>query len=111
LVLDCIGLLSSAYRYGTIAFIGGGFSGSLHNILEPAVYGLPILFGPKHSKFPEAAMFLEKEFAREVVDDKTFVQCFQELLSGHQKRSQNMMALIHSQSGMAKRIAENMSNN
>ena len=111
LVLDCIGLLSSAYRYGTIAFIGGGFSGSLHNILEPAVYGLPILFGPKHSKFPEAAMFLEKEFAREVVDENTFIQCFQELLSGHQKRSQNMMAFIHSQSGMAKRIAENMRNN
>ena len=111
LVLDCIGLLSSAYRYGTIAFIGGGFSGSLHNILEPAVYGLPILFGPKHSKFPEAAMFLEKEFAREVVDENTFIQCFQELLSGHQKRSQNMMTFIHSQSGMAKRIAENMRNN
>ena len=56
-------------------------------------------------------MFLEKEFAREVVDENTFIQCFQELLSGHQKRSQNMMTFIHSQSGMAKRIAENMRNN
>lgn len=66
LILDTIGHLSAAYQYGSVAFIGGGFSGSLHNILEPAAYGLPLLFGPKHQKFPEAQVFLDLGFAKEM---------------------------------------------
>jgi 3-deoxy-D-manno-octulosonic-acid transferase len=49
-----------------LAFVGGGFSGSLHNILEPLAYGLPVLFGPQHQKFPEAQQFLDLGFAREI---------------------------------------------
>ena len=80
LIIDTIGQLSSAYRYGTIAFIGGGFTGNLHNILEPAVYGLPILFGPKHTKFPEAVLFLQKGYALEVNNRSDFSQAFHSLL-------------------------------
>jgi 3-deoxy-D-manno-octulosonic-acid transferase len=76
LIIDCIGQLSAAYRYGTIAFIGGGFTGNLHNILEPAVYGLPLLFGPKHAKFPEAELFLQKGFALEVNNATDFTEAF-----------------------------------
>jgi 3-deoxy-D-manno-octulosonic-acid transferase len=54
LIIDCIGLLSSIYRYGDIAYIGGGFGVGIHNILEAAVYGIPVLFGPNHGKFKEA---------------------------------------------------------
>ena len=55
LLLDTIGILSRAYRYGTVAFIGGGYGkAGLHNTLEPLSYGLPVLFGPFHQKFPEA---------------------------------------------------------
>ena len=54
LVVDAIGFLSSIYQYGNVAFIGGGFSNGIHNILEPTVYGLPVLFGPNYSKFNEA---------------------------------------------------------
>ena len=60
LILDTIGHLASAYSYGNLAYVGGGFSGSLHNILEPAVFGLPVIFGPKHSKFPEASYFIQE---------------------------------------------------
>lgn len=55
MVLDTIGMLNQVYRWGQIAWVGGGFGRSVHNLLEPAVYGLPVLFGPNHSKFPEAA--------------------------------------------------------
>jgi 3-deoxy-D-manno-octulosonic-acid transferase len=58
LILNTIGHLASAYSYGEIAYIGGGFSGNLHNILEPAVFGLPVLFGPKYKRFPEASQFI-----------------------------------------------------
>ena len=66
LILDTIGHLSAAYQYGAVAFVGGGFSGSLHNILEPLAYGLPVLFGPKHEKFPEAQQFIDLGFAQVV---------------------------------------------
>lgn len=59
LLIDCIGKLANAYSYGKIAFIGGGFTGKLHNTLEPVVFGLPVIFGPKHAKFPEAQKFID----------------------------------------------------
>ena len=55
LIIDCFGLLSSAYRYGSIAYIGGGFGAGIHNINEAAVYGIPVIFGPRHQKFLEAS--------------------------------------------------------
>jgi 3-deoxy-D-manno-octulosonic-acid transferase len=54
LIIDSVGLLSSVYRYGEIAYIGGGFGVGIHNILEAAVYGIPVLFGPNYGKFKEA---------------------------------------------------------
>jgi 3-deoxy-D-manno-octulosonic-acid transferase len=60
LIIDNIGLLSSAYRYASLAVVGGGFGKGIHNILEPACWGLPVLFGPNHLKFREALDLLEK---------------------------------------------------
>lgn len=54
IVVDCIGLLSSLYQYASVAYIGGGFGKGIHNAMEAAAYGLPILFGPKIDKFREA---------------------------------------------------------
>jgi 3-deoxy-D-manno-octulosonic-acid transferase len=69
LVIDNIGMLSSLFRYGEIAFIGGGFNRSgIHNTLEPAVFGLPILFGPVYEKFVEARQLVASGFAFPVAD-------------------------------------------
>lgn len=57
LIVDTIGLLSRLYRFARIAFIGGGFSGQLHNIIEPAAAGCITLYGPNAKKFPEADRF------------------------------------------------------
>ena len=54
LVIDTIGMLSSIYRYGKVAYIGGGFGVGIHNTLEPAVYGMPVVFGPNYQRFREA---------------------------------------------------------
>lgn len=59
LIVDCFGLLSSIYRYGEIAYIGGGFGVGIHNTLEAAVYGIPVIFGPKYQKFQEAVQLIE----------------------------------------------------
>ncbi len=58
IIVDCFGLLSSLYRYGDAAVIGGGFGAGIHNLNEAAVYGIPVLFGPNHKKFKEASELL-----------------------------------------------------
>ena len=54
MIMDNIGMLSSAYRYAGIAAVGGGFGKGIHNILEPACWSIPVLFGPNYGKFREA---------------------------------------------------------
>ncbi|MEA5005493.1 MAG: glycosyltransferase N-terminal domain-containing protein [Rikenellaceae bacterium] len=54
MIIDTIGILSSVYRYCDFAYIGGGFGTGIHNILEAATYGVPVLFGPKYTRFKEA---------------------------------------------------------
>ncbi len=58
IIIDCFGLLSSLYRYGSVAVIGGGFGAGIHNLNEAAVYGIPVVFGPNHKKFKEASELL-----------------------------------------------------
>lgn len=59
LIVDCFGLLSSIYRYGNAAYVGGGFGAGIHNLNEAAVYNLPVIFGPNNKKFKEAAGLVE----------------------------------------------------
>lgn len=59
LIVNCFGLLSSIYRYGEIAYIGGGFGVGIHNTLEAAVYGIPVIFGPRYQNFQEAVGLIE----------------------------------------------------
>ncbi len=54
MIVNTVGILKYAYRYATAAYIGGGFGKGIHNTLEPAAYGIPIVFGPKYQKFQEA---------------------------------------------------------
>jgi len=67
LILDNIGMLSSAYRYAYIAAIGGGFGKGIHNILEPACWGIPVMFGPKYENFKEAVDLLSNGGAKSFI--------------------------------------------
>jgi 3-deoxy-D-manno-octulosonic-acid transferase len=60
LVVDTIGLLNKLYKYSTLSYVGGAFKTGLHNILEAAVYGVPLFFGPQYSHFNEAVMLVQK---------------------------------------------------
>ena len=59
LIIDCVGLLSSMYNYGDVAYIGGGFGVGIHNTLEAAVWNMPVIFGPNNKKFQEAQGLLK----------------------------------------------------
>jgi len=68
LIIDSIGLLSSIYKYGQIAYIGGGFGKGIHNILEAATFGMPIIFGPEYEKFREAVDLIKSGGAISIVN-------------------------------------------
>jgi 3-deoxy-D-manno-octulosonic-acid transferase len=71
LIIDSFGLLSSIYRYGDVAYIGGGFGKGIHNILEAATYGIPVIFGPAYHKFKEAKDIIAAGGGVSVSDEKT----------------------------------------
>lgn len=72
LIIDCFGLLSSIYRYGEVAYVGGGFGAGIHNVPEAAVYGVPVLIGPKNRNFREALALLQAGGCLEVHDEAGF---------------------------------------
>ncbi len=72
LIIDCFGLLSSIYRYGQLAMVGGGFGVGIHNIPECAVYGIPVIIGPNNKNFREARYLLDAGACFEVHDAKEF---------------------------------------
>jgi 3-deoxy-D-manno-octulosonic-acid transferase len=81
LIIDCYGLLYSIYKYGNIAYIGGGFGKGIHNILEAAVYGVPVLFGPNHAKFREAKDLIDFGGAFPITDKTDFSKRLDALLT------------------------------
>lgn len=66
MVIDTIGLLSSIYQFGQVAYIGGGFGVGIHNTIEAAVYGIPVIFGPNYSHFREAKGLIAAGGARSI---------------------------------------------
>ncbi len=94
LIIDNVGMLAAVYRYATVAYVGGAFGKGLHNILEAATYGLPVLFGNKHDKFPEASALIERGAAFAIRNynelkeklDHLFTENKQRLASGQQAR-------------------------
>ncbi|HMR93313.1 MAG TPA: 3-deoxy-D-manno-octulosonic acid transferase, partial [Chitinophagaceae bacterium] len=76
-----IGMLSRLYSDGKIAYIGGGFGKGIHNTLEAAVYGMPVLFGPAFQKFKEAKDLVANGAALPVANDEEAVAGIQKLLA------------------------------
>jgi 3-deoxy-D-manno-octulosonic-acid transferase len=94
LIIDNIGILSNIYQYSDISLIGGGFSGALHNILEPASFGNVVLFGPKHIKYHEAQELINQKGAFEInneTDFNTILDSLLENLDTYQKNSSNFV--------------------
>ncbi|HAN19093.1 MAG: 3-deoxy-D-manno-octulosonic acid transferase [Bacteroidetes bacterium GWC2_33_15] len=85
LIIDSIGLLSSLYKYGDIAYIGGGFGKGIHNILEAATFGLPVVFGPNYKKFQEAVDLIEQGGAFTISDYTDFKNILDNTLSNPEK--------------------------
>ena len=79
LIIDNIGLLSSLYQYGKIAYIGGGFGVGIHNTLEAAAFGIPVIFGPEYRKFQEAKDLVGIGAAKSIRNTAELHAAFEEL--------------------------------
>ncbi len=107
LVIDSIGILSSLYQYGNIAYIGGGFGVGIHNILEAATFKLPVLFGPNYLKFKEAVDLVNEKGAfpinnftelkatlNRLINDKTSLQNASEICKNYIEKNVGSTKLI-----------------
>lgn len=80
IIIDSFGLLSSIYRYGQVAYVGGGFGVGIHNVLEAAVYDIPVIFGPNFKKFREAQQLIECGGGYSIADYQSFRGLMDEFL-------------------------------
>jgi len=83
LIIDNIGMLSALYQYGQVAYIGGGFGTGIHNTLEAAAFGLPVIFGTKYDKFQEAKDLIAIGAAKSIGTEEALVEAFELLKSNN----------------------------
>ena len=84
LIIDTIGMLTKIYSYAEMAYVGGGFSTGLHNTLEPAVFGIPVLIGPNYSGFKEAEDLVELKGLLPIKDQWSFDEQVKKLLDSQE---------------------------
>ncbi len=110
LIIDCVGILPTIYKYGMFAYVGGGFSSSgIHNILEAAIYGSPVIFGPCYHKFQEAVDLVAIGGAFSVSSSVELIRLLQRWLNvpgSVERPSQVCSQYVESHLGASDRIVE-----
>lgn len=104
MVLDTMGMLSSIYRYATVTYIGGGFGVGIHNTLEAAVYGVPVLFGPNYYKFREAKGLLAAGASQSVNNYRKFAAAMDNALTNAGEMGRKARAYVESELGATEKI-------
>ena len=98
LIIDNIGMLSSLYQYAKVAYIGGGFGVGIHNILEAAAFGLPVVFGPKYDKFQEAKDLIAIGAAKSINNEAELLSSF-EYFKANEKASADAKNYVEEERG------------
>jgi len=109
LIIDNIGMLSSLYQYGEIAFIGGGFGAGIHNILEAAAFGLPVIFGPRYQKFKEVRDVVEKQLGFSVINEEELREVANILIADEAYRDEvgkKIQAYVKANTGATQKFME-----
>ena len=104
MVIDQMGLLSSIYGFGQAAYIGGGFGVGIHNTIEAAVYGLPVLFGPNYHHFREAQGLIDAGAARSIKNYQELEQALNTALDQHQEIGAKAAKYVQSELGATEKI-------
>lgn len=104
LVVDTMGMLSSIYRYGHVAYIGGGFGVGIHNTIEAAVFGIPVLFGPNYKNFREACALIDNGGAFPVRNYEEFEAAMDKALEEHETLGKKASDYVESELGATDKI-------
>lgn len=88
IIIDSVGILMTLYRYGHVAYVGGGFGAGVHNVLEPAVYGMPILCGPRISNSQEALLLKKEGVLFEILFTEDMINYCTRFLTDEENRIQ-----------------------
>ena len=108
MVIDRMGLLSSIYGFGHAAYIGGGFGVGIHNTIEAAVYGLPVLFGPNYHHFREAQGLIDAGAARSINNYSELEAALNTALDQYQEIGAKSAAYVQSELGATEKIYNNI---
>lgn len=108
LVVDTMGMLSSIYRYANVAYIGGGFGVGIHNTLEAAVYGIPVLFGNNYHRFREANGLIAAGASRSVKNYREFAEAMDYAIANAEDMGQKARAYVESELGATERIMQDI---
>lgn len=113
LIIDNIGMLSYLYGYADLAYIGGGFGVGIHNILEAATYGVPVVFGPEYHKFQEAKDLIAAKAAFSIHNLQDFVEVFEKFQdeNARQKAGERASGYVQQQAGATKKIMDYVMSN
>ncbi len=108
LVVDTMGMLSSIYRYGQVAYIGGGFGVGIHNTIEAAVFGIPVLFGPNYKHFREACALIDAGGGKSVKNYDEFKAAMDEALANHETIGKKASDYVESELGATDKIYDKL---
>lgn len=108
LLVDTIGVLSSIYRYGNVAYVGGGFGVGIHNTLEAAVYGMPVVFGPNWEKFREARGLIEAGAAVSVKNYRELAVALDRAIAEQEAMGQKANDYVQGERGATNRILKHL---
>ena len=109
LVIDRVGILPLLYATARVAYVGGGFGRQVHNVLEPAVYGIPVLFGPRHRRVPEARALIAADGAFEVNHSRELFQRLRRCLTDSafcRQAGQHAGEVVRAHLGSSRRVLE-----
>lgn len=107
LIIDCYGLLSSIYRYADVSYVGGGFGMGIHNLLEAAVWGCPVVFGPNNKQFQEALELIKAQGGYEIANYQQFadlMDCFDNDANFLSQSGRKAAQYVETRSGATQKI-------
>ena len=111
IIVDSVGILMALYQYASVAYVGGSFRHGIHNVLEPAVYGIPVVYGPKHTNSQEAIELFRRGGGFVVNDHQDCYRTLRKLLDDKEASSAaglKAFALVEENRGATERFIQHL---
>ncbi len=110
MVIDTIGLLSSIYQFGQVAYVGGGFGVGIHNTIEAAVFGVPVIFGPNYHHFREAQGLIDAGAGRSIQNYSELEAALDTAFDQHETIGTKAAEYVQSETGATEKIYKEICN-